>query len=250
MVSLKGIEIAALTERSCVQHVMQALEAGQGGWLHTVNVDILRRLDQDPNYRTLCRDVDLSVADGMPLIWASQIQGEALPARVAGSDLLFSLSQAAAQQGRSIYLLGGSPGTAEQTQARLQALYPGLQVRGVAVPDYGFEERPGELESLVERVLEASPDLVFVALSVPKAERLIAQLKQKLPATWLVGVGISFSFAAGTVPRSPLWMQRLGVEWLHRLGAEPQRLARRYLLDDIPFALKLLAGSAFARFKR
>jgi N-acetylglucosaminyldiphosphoundecaprenol N-acetyl-beta-D-mannosaminyltransferase len=87
-------------------------------------------------------------------------------------------------------------------------------------------------------------------LGTPKQDHVIARLRPGLPRTWFVGVGISFSFLSGDVRRAPLWMQRAGLEWLHRLRQEPSRLAKRYLVDDIPYALRLFAGAAVARLRR
>jgi N-acetylglucosaminyldiphosphoundecaprenol N-acetyl-beta-D-mannosaminyltransferase len=96
-------------------------------------------------------------------------------------------------------------------------------------------------------LLAAAPDIVFVALGSPKQEVLIDRLRHALPRAWWLGVGISFSFVCGRVKRAPRWMQQSGLEWLYRLSQEPKRLARRYLLDGMPFACRLLAGSLLAR---
>ena len=93
----------------------------------------------------------------------------------------------------------------------------------------------------------AKPDLVYVALGAPKQEHVIARLRSHLPAAWWIGVGISLSFAGGLRRRAPVWMQRVGLEWLHRVFQEPRRLARRYFADDLPFALRLLVRSWLAR---
>ncbi len=91
-----------------------------------------------------------------------------------------------------------------------------------------------------EVLLAARPRLVFVGLGFPKQDRLIAALRADLPGAWFVGCGSAIAFTAGSVRRAPEWMQRSGLEWLFRLAAEPGRLARRYLVDDLPFALRLL----------
>ena len=102
---------------------------------------------------------------------------------------------------------------------------------------------PAELDPLKAELIRARPDLVYVGLGAPKTERVIATLRTTLPAAWWIGVGISLSFMAGDVRRAPSWMQRAGLEWLHRLVQEPRRLARRYLLEDLPFAARLLISA-------
>ena len=240
VVRLCGVPLHAITERQCIQHVLDALDAGRGGWIVTANLDFLRRLGRDASFAALCAKASLIVADGMPLIWASRLQGTPLPERVPGSDLVPSLSAAAAERGRSVYLLGGDTGTADAAAAILEQRFPTLRIAGTACPLLGFEHDERALGEVIENLVSASPDIVYVALGSPKQEILIDQARSLLPATWWMGVGISFSYLCGHVRRAPRWMQRLGLEWLCRLTQEPGRLGKRYLLQGIPFAVALL----------
>jgi N-acetylglucosaminyldiphosphoundecaprenol N-acetyl-beta-D-mannosaminyltransferase len=226
--------------------VAEELGAGRGGWIVTANVDYLQRMAIDAGFASLCSAASLILADGLPLVWASRLQGEPLPERVAGASLIWTLSDMAARHGRSVYLLGGTPGTAARSAVALQRQSPGLRAAGVCCPDLGFETRPDEMRRLAEALVHARPDLVYVALGSPKADRLIAALRPLLPHTWWIGVGISFSFTSGELARAPGWMQRAGLEWFHRFLQEPARLARRYFIDDAPFAAALLARAAWA----
>lgn len=246
-IELLGVEIDAVREAQCVEHVLQELAAGRGGWVVTPNLDHLRRLVNEKSYRELCAGADLFVADGMPLVWASRLQGTPLPERVAGSDLISSLTGGAARTGRSIFLLGGEPGTAEAAGRILAERNPGLVVRGSACPAPGFEKDQQALRALRAQLAEARPDIVYVALGSPKQERLIAELRELLPRAWWLGVGISFSFVTGDVKRASPLVRRLGLEWLHRLVQEPRRLFKRYLVHGIPFAVRLLAASLWSR---
>ena len=248
IVRLLGVEFHAVTERECVQHVATELGAGRGGWIITPNLDHTRRLVADADLRALYSGADLSVADGLPIVWASRLQGTPLPERVAGSDLIWSLSGALAEDARGAFFLGGDPGTAERAAEALCARYPGLVVAGTSCPEVGFERDPARMDALRAELSAAAPDLVFVALGSPKQERLIETLRAEHPATWWIGIGISFSFVAGDVARAPRWIQRLGLEWVHRLIQEPRRLARRYLIEGLPFAFRLFAGALRARF--
>ncbi|MBI1817060.1 MAG: WecB/TagA/CpsF family glycosyltransferase [Deltaproteobacteria bacterium] len=250
VVRIGGVAVHAITERQCIAHVLGELDAGRGGWLVTANVDHLHRCARDTAYAELCAQGSLVVADGMPLIFASRIQGTPLPERIPGSNLISSLTAAAAQQGRSIFLLGGALGTAESAANVLRGRHPTLRVAGTRCPALGFEHDPHELARVIAAVTDAAPDIVYVALGKPKQDQLIAQLAPALPCTWFVGVGISFSFLSGDVRRAPLWMQRAGLEWLHRLRQEPSRLAKRYLVDDLPYTLRLFVGAVVARLWR
>lgn len=243
-VRLYQVRLHAVSEAQCVSHISDRLEAGEGGWVVTANLHHLRRLVWDKQYARLCEGATLVVADGMPLIWASRIQGTPLPGRVAGSDLILSLSAAVARRGRPVYLLGGAPGTAQAAAKALQQCCSGLKVAGTYCPPVGFENDSDQMNLIERRLSRARPDVIYVALGSPKQERLISRLRHRLPNAWWLGVGISFSFLCGDVRRAPRWMRRIGLEWLHRLVQEPRRLARRYLVQGIPFAGWLLAGAA------
>ena len=229
-----------------VSRVCHDLGEGRGGWISTPNVDILRRSAHDSAVRQLISVADLVVADGAPVVWAARLRGRPLPERVAGSSLMWTLSAAAAQSERGIFLLGGGPGVAEQAARRLTEHAPGLRVTGTAAPPRGFEQDEQEMARLRAALRAAQPDIVFVGLGCPKQERLIQELAPDLPATWWIGCGAALDFAAGELRRAPGWMQDSGLEWLYRLVSEPRRLARRYLVDDLPYALRLLVGSALS----
>lgn len=244
VVELNQVKLHALGEAQVIDHILNELNAGRGGVVVTPNLDHLRRYCRDLSFGALIAEADLVVADGMPLVWASRLQGTPLPERVPGSNLISSLSGAAGARGRSVFLLGGDPGTAEGAARALKQKYPGVIVAGTHFPPFGFQNSPKEMSAIIQVLSEAKPDIVFVALGSPKQEKLIARLRPILPAAWWIGVGNSFSFLAGHVKRAPLWMQRIGMEWLHRLMQEPRRLFKRYLIVGIPYATSLLGRSA------
>ena len=242
-ISLLGVDFAAVSEQETVDHVIDEIRHGCGGWICTANLDILRQWSSSDEVRDLVRDADMIVADGMPVVWASSLRGTPLPERVAGSSLTYTLTAAAAQQGASIFLIGGNPGTAEAAADRLRELNPGLHVAGTLCPPVGFEKSK-RWSSRIRRALhESDPDIVYVGLGFPKQERLIATLRGDHPHAWFVGCGISFSFIAGEFDRAPASVQRLGLEWLYRLVQEPGRLWRRYLVQDVPFLGRLLVSA-------
>lgn len=242
-VVLCGVGFDPIHEMDVVRYVIDELEAGRGGQIVTPNVDILRRVLSDEESRHHVASATLVVADGKPLIWASRFAGRPLPERVTGSDLIWSLSAALAARGRSIFLLGGQPGVAQQARQALRHRSPNLVVAGALSPPFGFDTRPEQLAAVCDEVVAAQPDLVYVGLGFPKQERVIARLRPRLPASWFLGCGAAIGFVAGAHQRAPRWMQRTGLEWLHRLAAEPRRLMSRYLVHDLPFALRLLATS-------
>lgn len=241
------MRLHAITERECVEVIAGELAAGRGGWVYTPNVDHLRRLRQSPPYAALCASASLVVADGMPLVWACRLAGTPVPGRVAGSDLISSLSEAAARDGRSIFMLGGNPGSADGAAALLRVRHPALAVRGTLCPLMGFEDDPAALEGIAAELVRTQPDIVFVGLSSPLADRMVARLRPLLPRAWWLTIGISFSFLTGEVQRAPRWLRAVGLEWAHRLMQEPRRLSGRYLVHGLPFVTTLFARAAWSR---
>ena len=252
-IRLGGIGIDPVTEAEAVRRVFDALECGRGGQIVTPNVDIVAAARRSRELRHIIAASDLVVADGAPLVWASRVAGTPLPARVAGSDLVWSLSAAAAARGLRVALLGGTPdGLARPTEraaATLEARYPGLKVVGAWCPPMGFDRDESQWRALVARMEAAAPDLVYVGLGFPKQELVAVRLRAVAPGAWFLGCGASIDFIAGYRRRAPKWMQRSGTEWVFRMLSEPRRLATRYLRDDLPEALRLLA-EAFRERRR
>ncbi|MBX3357089.1 MAG: WecB/TagA/CpsF family glycosyltransferase [Phycisphaeraceae bacterium] len=238
-IELMGFTLHRVSLAAAVDHIAKAIDRGRGGWVLTPNLDIIRRIVTDPSFAALVSGTTLRLADGMPLVWASRLKGTPLPERVAGSDMIWSLSQRAAGEGRSVFLLGGNPGAADDAARILAERYPGLKIAGTECPALGFERDPDAMAALQARLLGARPDIVYVALGSPKQERLIQVLWPAMPSAWFLGIGISFSYVSGDVRRAPMWMRRTGLEWVYRLSQEPGRLARRYLVEGVPFAVRL-----------
>jgi N-acetylglucosaminyldiphosphoundecaprenol N-acetyl-beta-D-mannosaminyltransferase len=252
---LAGLDFDLITHDQLIEHVAAAIKGGDGGTIVTPNVDICRRTRRDPLSRDLVGQASLVVPDGMPLLWAARLAGRPLTQRITGAELIFSLSEAAAAASWPVYLIGGrpgadgDPGVAERAGRRLAARYPDLVVAGAYSPPDVFDAAADDIEQLRDALRAAAPALVFVGLGFPKQEQLIARLRGDLGHAWLVGCGAAIPLAAGEVRRAPDWMQRAGLEWLHRLLSEPRRLASRYLVHDLPFAVRLLVTSAMQRVR-
>lgn len=238
-----SIPIDRVTEREVVARVIAEIKRGRGGWVVTPNLDHLRLLTRQPSLLRIANDASIMVADGMPLVWASHIQGTPLPGRVPGSDLILSLTAAAARHGLSIFLLGGSPGAAEAAAFILLRENPGLRVAGTLCPPMGFDRDPAKMIEVITEVVSVRPDIVYSCFGFPRQEWVIQQLRECLPTAWFLGLGGSLSMVAGDLPRAPGWMRKSGLEWVHRMVLEPQRLFKRYVVHDFPFALRLFSNS-------
>lgn len=161
--------------------------------------------------------------DGAGIVWAMRRQGIANAERVTGVDLLRELCTQAEQRQASVFLLGAAPGIAAQAAAVLQRQIPGLIVAGTAVgaPD------AGQAPALCTQIRESGADIVFVAFGCPAQDFWIQQYQAETGARLAMGVGGSFDYISGTVPRAPLWMRRVNCEWLYRLVRQPWRWRRQ-----------------------
>jgi exopolysaccharide biosynthesis WecB/TagA/CpsF family protein len=246
-VQVCSLLLDSLTELQLIGAVRQAWAIKQGGSIFTVNIDIARAAAKKRALADLVATGTFVVADGMPLVWVARMAGDFLPERVTGSSLVFSLSEAAAADDRSVFLLGGADGVPARAAEVLHERWPMLRIAGTDSPPFGFDQTEEGIQQTVATVAAAAPDLVFVGLGFPRQEQLIARLRHALPDAWYVACGGGIPMAAGVTPRASPRIQRLGLEWAHRLLLEPRRLARRYLRDDLLFAISLLGRTIISR---
>ena len=230
------LPIDALTFSGALDAIEALVARGRGGMVVTPNVDHVVIADRCEDFRRVYAQADLSLADGMPIVWASRLLGTPLPDKVSGSDLVFPLMKRAASRGWRVFLLGAGPGVADLAARRLEDEV-GVLVVGTCAPfvRVGPGESDPEGEAAVETIRAARPDIVLVAFGAPKQEIWMQRHRDALAPAVLVGVGASLDFMAGRVRRAPTWMSNAGLEWLWRLAREPRRLWRRYLVDDPRF---------------
>jgi N-acetylglucosaminyldiphosphoundecaprenol N-acetyl-beta-D-mannosaminyltransferase len=201
----------------------------------TPNAQHLVLLERDEHFREIYSHANLVLPDGFSLLLAARLVGKRLKERVTGVDVFKALCGRAAEIGLRIFLLGGQPGSADLAARKLKAAYPRLIVAGTYCPAWGFENDREELEVVVRMVRRANPHLLFVGLGTPKQEKWIYAYSLKLGVPVCMGIGGSFEMVGGIIPRAPLWMQGLGLEWLFRLAVEPRRLWKRYLIGSLQF---------------
>ncbi len=224
-----------------VSQIDTFVRAGRPHQVMTVNVDFLRLGRENPAFQHLINTADLAVPDGMPLLWAARLRRDPLPARVTGVDLIVACATLAAAKGYTIFLVGAGPGVAAAAAAVLQARCPGVRIVGTYAPPLGSAFDHDENETTVRLIREARPDMLFVAFGAPTQDEWIRTRLQRLDVPVCMGVGGAFDLLAGRVRRAPAWMQRAGLEWLYRVAQEPTRLWKRYLVDDLPVVVRLLA---------
>ena len=234
-VQILGVRVHAVTMPQTLAWVEAAVAAREPRQVCTANPEFIMRAQHDPEFRAVLNHADLVLPDGIGLLWAARRAGVRLPERVAGSDLIYRLSERAGQHRWRLYFLGAADGVAQAAAARLQDLYPGLVVAGT----YAGSPSAAAAPALVARVRAARPDVLLVAYGAPAQDNWIARHQLQLGVPVSLGVGGSFDFVAGVARRAPAWLQRLGLEWLHRLSRQPWR-ARRAFTAVVLFPLAVL----------
>jgi N-acetylglucosaminyldiphosphoundecaprenol N-acetyl-beta-D-mannosaminyltransferase len=230
--------IDVLSFAEALREIEILVDGGQGGAVYTPNVDHVLKAESSEAFRRAYEHASLSLADGMPLVWASGLLGCRLPERVAGSDLLVPLVELAARRQWRVYLMGGAPGVAEAA-AKLLSQDRGVCVAGWDGCRIGSDGSDVTGDSAA-RARATKPDLILVALGPPKQELWIRRSASAIGPAVAIGIGAGLDFLTGRHKRAPRWMARSGLEWVFRLFQEPRRLWRRYLVEGPRFALVVL----------
>lgn len=235
-INLLDIHIHPLTMSQTIAHITRWVN--DGNHLHqicTANPEFVMRAQQDPTFKHILNTADLTLADGIGLVWGARWRGQHLPQRVPGSELVYHIAQACAQHGWSLFLLGAAEGVAPQAAQILQKKYPALKIVGT----YAGSPAPAENDHIVQLINNSRAQLLYVAYGAPKQDQWIARNKANLPHVRVaIGVGGSLDFITGRATRAPRWVQNIGLEWLHRLILEPWRWRRMLALPR--FAWRIL----------
>jgi N-acetylglucosaminyldiphosphoundecaprenol N-acetyl-beta-D-mannosaminyltransferase len=225
----------ALRNVSMAQAVAEVAVATQGTGLAQfafVNADCLNHASENARYRGLLNGARAVFADGSGIRLATRcFTPYAIRDNVNGTDMFPLLCAELARQGRSVFMLGAGPGVAEAAASAIKARIPALAIAGT---HHGLL-RAGDAPRVVAAINDSRADVLLVAMGAPRQELWIAEHAKALQVPVAIGVGGLFDFVSGSIPRAPLWMRRLGVEWLFRLRQEPARMWRRYILGNPRF---------------
>ncbi len=228
-----GAKIDVVYWGGAIATLLRWAAARESRYVCACNVHSVVTAQRDERLAASLRGADMVVPDGAPVAWLMRKTGVDAQQRVSGPDLMWRYFAAAATYGEAIFLLGGTEDTLERLQARIQATFPGLRVSGAYSPP--FRALSAEEDAALVRMLnDSGATTVWVSLGCPKQETWMAEHRERVRSV-MIGVGAAFGFHAGTVKRAPEWMQRLSLEWLHRLLSEPGRLWRRYLTTNTLF---------------
>ena len=221
--TILNVRVHALTNAQTLALIETFIARGKPCQLVTVNPEFVVAAQSDEAFRRIINTATLALPDGIGLLKAARfLKTTPLPERVSGSDLVARLAELSHQKGYRIYFLGARQGVAEKAIEKLRAKYPHLNVAGY----YAGSPAPEDNEAIVRRILPTRPDILLVAYGAPKQDKWIARNLDRLQIPVCIGVGGSFDFLSGTARRAPGWIQRLGLEWLHRLVMQPWRWPR------------------------
>lgn len=241
--SVIGLPINALTWPAALARLEQWAQRHESRYVCICNAHSLVTARSDAKFAKVIREADMATPDGAPLAWMLRRMGMAKQERINGPDLMWRYCSEAARRDESIYLFGGRQDTLDALQRVLLEAFPTLRIAGAYSPPY----RPltqEEDDAIVEAINASGAGTVWVGLGCPKQEMWMAAHQGRIQAT-MIGVGAAFDYHAGTIKRAPLWMQRNGLEWFHRLCSEPRRLWKRYFVTNtlfIVYASRQLLG--------
>jgi N-acetylglucosaminyldiphosphoundecaprenol N-acetyl-beta-D-mannosaminyltransferase len=197
----------------------------------TANAAILCMMRRDDVLRDACRAGDLTVADGMSVVWALRAAGRPVPERVAGCDLMARLLEEGAARGLRVYFLGAKEEIVAALAEGCARRYPGLAVAGYRNGYFSPEEHA----AIVAEIRSLRPHMLFVGMPSPFKEVFCERHRERLGVPVIMGVGGSFDVLAGRVRRAPRWLRAIGMEWSWRLLMEPRKMWKRYLTTNSEF---------------
>ena len=233
-VELFGVRFNAVNFKDAIDLLSSSVEQRPAKVVVTPNVDHLVSLSELPAVKNVYTGADFAFADGMPVVWASRLLRQPLPERVTGADLFVALCRKAQLRHWKVCIIGGIPGQEAMLRDRFSIVFPGLKVE-LLCPGMGFDYQSNEADAAADWVNANAPDLVFVCLGFPRQSLWSLRNRPRLDTGLVLCVGASMEFALGLKSRAPQWMQKTGFEWVWRLGSEPRKLWRRYLVRGPKF---------------
>lgn len=232
-VDILGIPFVNTTKSQFVEKLDEHLANEEKAFVVTANPEIVMKAREDEQYKKVIDQATYITADGIGVVKAAQLLNKPIPERVTGYDTMLELLQLAQTKQYSIYLLGGQQETLEKAVTNIKASYPGINIVGQHNGFFDWKDN-----TIQQEIEVAQPDLIFVALGVPRQENWIAETLPSLQKGVCIGVGGSFDVIAGTVERAPMAWQKANLEWLYRLIKQPSRWKRMLALPR--FGLKIL----------
>jgi N-acetylglucosaminyldiphosphoundecaprenol N-acetyl-beta-D-mannosaminyltransferase len=222
-IHLLGMRIDRVDMDGALRLVEQFIANGTPHQIVTADASMIVQATEDPEFARIAEDADLVTADGAGILWATRRLGITLRAKVSGVDLATRCCALSPAKGWRLYFFGAGPGVAETAARRMTEQYPGAQIVGTRD---GFFS-PADEAQIVADIRAARPDILLVALGIPKQEKFIERNKAALGVPVSIGVGGTLDVFSGTVKRAPVWMQNAGLEWLYRIAGSPRKRIKK-----------------------
>jgi N-acetylglucosaminyldiphosphoundecaprenol N-acetyl-beta-D-mannosaminyltransferase len=237
-VDILGVLVNAQRFEDAVTTLLDWACQPQPRYVCTCPVYTLMVCRDNPAVRKAVSGADMVTADGMPVTWIQRHWGFPQAERVYGPDVMRAIAQKGTERGLRHYFLGGRSGVAARLADTLRATIPALEVAGTCAPQVEIGDTPDV--TLTDTLNSANANIIWVGFGSPKQDLWMSVYRPVLRAPLLIGVGAAFDFLSGAKAQAPRWMQRSGLEWAFRLGSEPRRLWRRYLVYNPRFVLHVL----------
>lgn len=220
----------------------ELLENFTSGFMLNPNVDVLMKLQHDAEFYAIAQQADWVICDSQILKAASGFLGTPIKEKISGSDFFGEFcAHHVTNPDIRIFLLGGMDGVAEVARQNVNARVGREIITHALSPSFGFERKPEESQALTDHINASGCTVLAIGVGCPKQEKWVAAWRHALPGiSHFLCIGATIDFEAGHVPRAPRWMSSSGLEWLYRMAADPKRLIRRYLVEDLPFFWLLL----------
>jgi N-acetylglucosaminyldiphosphoundecaprenol N-acetyl-beta-D-mannosaminyltransferase len=231
-----GVRIDNLTMAEASAQIVHLAQGNEPTQICFVNADCVNLACSDQSYQATLTNAKLVLADGIGIRLAGTILDQNVRENVNGTDMLPYLCAAVEESGLGIYLLGGTPGVADDAAKWITEHYPTLRVAGC---HHGFVS-PEEEPALIEEINSSGAHIVLVAMGSPRQDKWIADHMGQVTAKVMIGVGGLFDFYSGRIPRAPVWVRELGMEWFYRFYREPRRMWRRYFLGNFDFLYRVI----------
>jgi N-acetylglucosaminyldiphosphoundecaprenol N-acetyl-beta-D-mannosaminyltransferase len=249
-VDICGTPLALTDYERALDWMDETIAARAKAYVCVAAVHTVMLAREDPELRSAVQAADMVVPDGQPLVWALNALGNDLDARVYGPDLMRKAFERAAQAQTRMFIYGcNDRGMLDGFVEKLKRDYPGITISGSYAPLF----RPlsiSEQQEVALSINDAAPDIVWCGLGVPRQEKWMLAMRERLDAPVLVGVGAAFDFLGGRVSEAPPWVQKRGLEWAYRFTREPKRLFWRYAKYNPLFVITFAAQYARAKLRR
>ncbi|WP_236651278.1 WecB/TagA/CpsF family glycosyltransferase [Aquabacterium fontiphilum] len=240
--------IDAISWEDVLSRIVAWADQRQSRYVTLCNVHSVVTAAQDDHFNKVIGQADLALPDGAPVAWALRREGHANQQRINGPDLMWRYLAVAERLGHSVFFYGSSDETLDKLRARITAAFPKLRIAGMLSPP--FRPLSREEDQLdIAQINASGANVVFVGLGCPKQESWMHAHRGSIRGV-MIGVGAAFDYHAGIIHRAPAWMQKIGMEWFHRLCSEPRRLAKRYFVTNTVFIARVVKAMFFGQPER